>query len=90
MMTIPPLPTDLAPFVTDQIGAGKYASEVDVVLDGLRLLRDRERRLAELRREIQPALERLERGEGRQLSLPEVQARGITRRTAGVQTSAWL
>jgi putative addiction module CopG family antidote len=78
-MTLPSLPTDLAQFVIDQIGAGKYASEADVVVDGLRLLRDRERRLTELRDEIQPALDRLERGEGRALNLEEVQARGMAR-----------
>jgi antitoxin ParD1/3/4 len=78
-MTIPVLPSDLAQFVSDQIGSGKYSSESEIVLDGLRLLRDRERRTAELRGQIAPALERLHRGEGRELNVEEVIGRGMER-----------
>ncbi|MEX2138869.1 MAG: type II toxin-antitoxin system ParD family antitoxin [Pirellulales bacterium] len=78
-MTIPMLPNDLAQFVTDQIGSGKYASEAEVMLDGLRLLRDRERRIVELREQIAPALKRLERGEGQGLSVEDVISRGEER-----------
>lgn len=79
-MSIPSLPPDLAQFVSDQIGSGKYPSEVEVVCDGLRLLKERERRLDELRAEIQPSLERLERGEGRELDPEEIISRGMRRR----------
>ena len=78
-MTIPALPSDLAHFVSEQIGSGKYSSESEVVIDGLRLLRDRERRIAELREQVGPALERLERGEGRELDVEDVIGRGMER-----------
>jgi putative addiction module CopG family antidote len=86
-MTLPVLPSDLAQFVSDQVGSGKYSSQSEVVLDALRLMRDRERRVAELRDEIAPALERLERGEGRELDVEDVIRRGMERhRTA---TYSW-
>jgi antitoxin ParD1/3/4 len=78
-MTIPALPSDLAQFVSQQIGSGKYSSESEIVLDGLRLLRERERRIAELRDQIGPSLERLERGEGRELDVEDVIGRGMER-----------
>jgi putative addiction module CopG family antidote len=78
-MMLPALPADLAQFIHDQLGSGKYASEPEIVVDGLRLLRDRERRIAELRDKIGPALERLERGEGRELNVDEIISRGMER-----------
>jgi antitoxin ParD1/3/4 len=78
-MTIPTLPTDLAEFVIEQVGSGKYASEAEVVFDGLRILRERERQTALLREQIAPALARLERGEGRQLEAEDVIRRGAER-----------
>jgi putative addiction module CopG family antidote len=84
-VTIPVLPSDLAQFVSDQIGSGKYASQSDVVLDALRLMRDREHRVAELRGEVAPALERLERGEGRELDVEDVIRRGMERHCCSEQ-----
>jgi putative addiction module CopG family antidote len=76
-MTIPPLPPDLADFVTQQVGSGRYESEADVLAEGLRLLRERQRRITELQAEINPALERLEKGEGRELDVEDVIRRGL-------------
>ena len=86
-MTLPVLPSDLAQFVSDQVGSGKYASQSEVVLDALRLMRDRERRVAELRGEIAPALERAERGEGRELDVEDVIRRGMERHRTAEQQS---
>jgi antitoxin ParD1/3/4 len=58
------IPPDLQQFVDQIIGAGGYKSEAEVVGQALRLLQQRQRRIEELRREIQPALEQLDRGEG--------------------------
>jgi antitoxin ParD1/3/4 len=58
------LPVDLQQFVREAVGAGAFRTETDVVAEGLRLLRERQRHVAELRREILPAVERLKRGEG--------------------------
>jgi putative addiction module CopG family antidote len=85
-MKLPALPSDLAQFVSDQVGSGKYSSQSEVVLDALRLMRDRERRAAELRGEIAPALERLERGQGRELDVDEVIRRGMERHCAAAHT----
>ena len=58
------IPPDLQQFVHQAIDAGNYKSEAEVVGQALRLLQERQRRIEELRREIQPALDRLDRGEG--------------------------
>jgi antitoxin ParD1/3/4 len=57
------LPEDLEQFVEPELASGKYASRDELVTEGVRLLRERERRLKELREEILPALERFDRGE---------------------------
>jgi antitoxin ParD1/3/4 len=61
------IPSDLQQFVHRVIDTGSYKSEAEVVGEALRLLQERERRIEELRQEIQPALEQLDRGEGIQL-----------------------
>jgi putative addiction module CopG family antidote len=57
------LPADLEQFMEQELAAGKYASGEELVAEAVRLLRERERRVKELREEILPALERLDRGE---------------------------
>ena len=57
------LPADLQQFVQEELAAGRYQSPAEVISDGLRLLRDRERRLNELRVELQVGIDELERGE---------------------------
>lgn len=57
------LPADLEQFVEQELASGKYASRDELVTEAVRLLREREHRLKELREEILPALERLDRGE---------------------------
>jgi antitoxin ParD1/3/4 len=76
------LPHDLRQFVEQEIASGKYRSEEDLVCEGLRLLRERERRLQALREEIGPALEQLDRGEGKPLNAEEIKARGRKRLAA--------
>ena len=58
------IPPDLQQFVHQVVDAGSYKSEAEVVGQALRLLQERQRRIEELRREIQPALDQLDRGEG--------------------------
>jgi putative addiction module CopG family antidote len=58
------IPPEFTQFVSGAIDRGAFRSESEVVSAALRLLRDREQRLEELRKEIRPALERLDRGEG--------------------------
>ena len=61
------IPSDLQQFVHNAIDAGNYKDEAEVVGQALRMLQQRQRRIDELRREIQPALDRLDRGEGIEL-----------------------
>ncbi len=57
------IPADMLPFVQSMIVSGGFRSETEVVGEALRLMQERQRRLEELRAEIQPSLERLDRGE---------------------------
>lgn len=73
------IPAEFSDFVQNIISRGSFASEADVVGAGLRLLAERERKLELLRAEILPALESLDRGEGRPLDIEDVIARGHKR-----------
>jgi putative addiction module CopG family antidote len=66
------LPADLAQFVQSELSAGHYHSVEEMVCDSLRLLRTQSEKLDELRRELQPALERLDRGEGIDVNLSDL------------------
>jgi putative addiction module CopG family antidote len=57
------LPADLEQFMEQELAAGKYASREELIAEAVRLRRERERRVKELREEILPTLERLDRGE---------------------------
>jgi putative addiction module CopG family antidote len=68
------IPSELQPFVDQVVRAGNYQSEADVVGEALRLLRARRQRIEDLRREVQPALDRLDRGEGIELDDQQLDA----------------
>lgn len=70
------LPPELQDFVRQELASGKYESEADVVCEGLRLLRERERRLEALREELRPALEQLDRGEREPMDAEAIKAEG--------------
>ena len=80
------LPPDLETFVRDQIACGAFASESDVVRAGLAELRRNRETLEEkreyLRALIRPALEELDRGEGKPLDIEDVIRRGEARLAA--------
>jgi antitoxin ParD1/3/4 len=61
------IPPDLQQFVHQVIDNGSFKSETEVVGQALRLLQQRQQKIEELRREIQPALDQLDRGEGIEL-----------------------
>ncbi len=65
------IPSEFQRFVNQVIGSGSYTTESEVVGDALRLLQQRRQRIEELRREIQPALDQLDRGEGIELKNEE-------------------
>jgi antitoxin ParD1/3/4 len=84
------IPPDLQQFVQSAIDSGTFHNESEVVGEALRLLQQRENRLQQLRAEVQPALERLDRGEGIDLddnsldaSMEDVKARARRRPESG-------
>lgn len=58
------LPLDLAQFVRQQVSDGHFPTETEVVTHGLRLLQERAKTLNDLRCEVLPAFEGLDKGEG--------------------------
>jgi antitoxin ParD1/3/4 len=70
---------ELARLVEQQLATGKYATEDELLIEAVRLLGDRDRRLAELREKLAPALARLDRGEGKPLDVEWVKAEGRRR-----------
>jgi putative addiction module CopG family antidote len=72
-----PIPPEFEAFAREQVAAGRYAAEADVVGDALRqYLADREALLALL----DPAIEELERGQGRLFDAENTTRRGRERR----------
>ncbi len=58
---------ELEQIINDQLASGRYPSPTEVIGDALRLLKERdelrERKLEELRRELQIGIDQIERGE---------------------------
>ncbi|MEA5626338.1 MULTISPECIES: type II toxin-antitoxin system ParD family antitoxin [Nostoc] len=84
------LTTELEQFIQGQVASGKYTSNEEVILAGIRLLEERERiykgRFEELQREIAIGVEQLDRGErldGREVIEQLRQKNQALRRTQG-------
>jgi putative addiction module CopG family antidote len=73
------VPADLDAFVHQAVSTGGYESEEAVVVTALRLLQERDRGIEELREELRPALEELDRGGGQPLDIEDVIRRGHER-----------
>lgn len=70
------LPNEMADLVKAKVAAGEYATESEVIRDGLRVLLARDRAVeAWLREEVVPAAQALKADPGRGLSLDEVRGR---------------
>jgi antitoxin ParD1/3/4 len=72
----------LEQFIAKHVKSGRYQSASEVVREALRLLQDRDWRLAELRKEVQKGIDQLERGEGMVMDarlVEEIKARGRKR-----------
>jgi putative addiction module CopG family antidote len=76
-MTDISIPPEFEAFAREQIAAGRYASEAEVVVDALRrYLADREELLALL----DPAIEQLDHGKGLPFDAEQTKRRGRERR----------
>lgn len=58
------LPEEFVQFVDREVASGKFRSQDEVVVEGLRLLQNRERRLDALRADLQVGLDQLDAGQG--------------------------
>ena len=59
------LPADVEASIRGKVERGDYPDAGEVVREALRLLDDEERKLAELRAKLQPAIDQLDRGQVR-------------------------
>jgi putative addiction module CopG family antidote len=58
------LPDDLRQFVDEQLAAGRYDSETDLLTEAVRRLRDQREHFRQLKSQITEEISRIERGEG--------------------------
>ena len=68
------IPSDLEPFVQQQVATGQYGSPDEVVVAGLRVLRELKRRQAEFQEQVQAGVDQVDRGEGIKLAANELRA----------------
>ena len=68
------IPSDLEPFVQQQVATGEYASADEVVVAGLQVLREVKRRQAEFREQVRLGVDQLDRGEGINVAAGELRA----------------
>ena len=73
------LTPELEKLVTERVRSGMYSSASEVIREALRLLNQqegvRQRKLEELRKEIQIGIDQLERGEGVPLDIGKIKSR---------------
>ena len=62
-MSIPTLPPDLGQFVQEQVAAGRYQTEQELVVDAVRVLRELQVRQQQFHEDVRLGMEQLERGE---------------------------
>lgn len=62
-MNIPTLPPDLGQFVQDQVAAGRYQTEQELVVDAVRVLREIQARQQQFHEDVRLGMEQLGRGE---------------------------
>ncbi len=68
------IPSDLEPFVQQQVATGEYASADEVVVAGLQVLREVKRRQSEFREQVRLGVDQLDRGEGIKVAAGELRA----------------
>lgn len=70
------LPNEMAEIVKTKVAAGEYATESEVIRDGLRVLLARDRAMDDwLRREVGPTYDALKADPARGLAVDQVRAR---------------
>ena len=77
------IPPDVRQYVEDQVAAGAYANEREVIADALRVLRELRERHESLRADIQTAIAQSRNRESRPLDAAEIKAEGRRRTGPG-------
>lgn len=67
---------ELRMLVQRRMSLGTYHSERELLLEAVKLLDERDKRIAQLRVDLQPAIDRLDRGEGRPLDVEQIKMEG--------------
>jgi putative addiction module CopG family antidote len=84
MLTVT-LPPEIEQFLRQAVATGAYGDEQAVVLEAIRLLRDRDTRRRQLRTDIDEAIQSIDRGEGIELESDEATRRFFDELEAEVQ-----
>ena len=80
------LPNELAELVRAKVQSGEYATDSEVIRDGLRTLAARDRVVESwLRDEVGPAFDALKADPSRALTVDEVRAALVAKRTGGLK-----
>jgi antitoxin ParD1/3/4 len=83
------LPNEMADMVRSKVQTGEYASESEVIRDGLRALAARDRAVETwLREHVVPAAQALKRDPGRALSVDQVRDQLVARRSKASKAQA--
>jgi putative addiction module CopG family antidote len=79
------LPPEIEQYLRQAVATGEYGDEQAVVLEAIRLLRDRDARHRQLRADIEEAIQSVDRGEGTELESPEATQKFFDELEAEVQ-----
>lgn len=80
--------TEVQELVEQELALGEYRSPDDVLLEAVWLLHDRNEKVRQLRKLILPALESLDRGEGRPLDMARIKAEAARRLDEAISKEA--
>jgi Arc/MetJ-type ribon-helix-helix transcriptional regulator len=88
-------PVQIQDLIQEELATGLYASENDVLLEAMRLLRDRDEHLRQFKAQLQTRLKGLKRGEGIEMEddealrrfFDDVERRGMERYQAARNAS---
>jgi putative addiction module CopG family antidote len=74
-MLAQPLPPELGQFVKQQIAAGRYGSEEELMVDAVRVLREVNARQQQFRADVQLGIDQFDRGEANAYGVAQLRER---------------
>ena len=70
------IPEELKAFVSRCVASGRFRTEDEAVQEGFKLLRDREDKLEDLRRDLQLGIDQLDAGQKSRLNVDDIKQHG--------------